>query len=925
VRVLRTKWVSIYSKDGNEQGILRNVNVAKPGVLVIVQTDMGWNLGITIQHDGLMNIVHCGSSQNSTGLVFNLGHTVIKSQAMPTIIEDKDFWFSLNNESHNKAMSSRQGIIPKRNAMKTDITPKIVVWSFDNRKHHKYNDADILHTAERIHWMGELVGKPQLAEMKITHNKPFNRLCYHKGQIKYAHEFSEDIFKVFKDIIKLTGVDGSSHLATTLYTPHKLIRLVTELIDMCKTHNNKILPHSEISSGDYKIYNLEHFLEPSVIDILKAELGDAVTVEPYESGLSIINLTSHDNGVIIVNNPMYKQLVVVQLGLTFTKTTIGGANELINTMTEIKHGTDEQPTWIGGTKQAVKGGVHKEDKWHQIVQDNRVEKGVALDILAWTITLIDDDNTYVDGTDGINVDDEEHNLAILYQGRVDTITSSDLDTLAEDIPHIVIDLWETDDLTHWLTIHTPKEGTIKTREQAQRIIRISKPTMTKYPVITRAVHNKLAFAELRSVVKILHSVEHIRTEKPSKEYVMNNMRQAYWRPDWPAFERKFQDNLVNFNPDGTETWFKEHEDAPEKIKQMLNMIAGNSVIEPINDVKMHLKLESLYKETPINNWQNQEVRAIVWQKYAIASLFSPIFVELKRRLKLILREGIMYTDGMTAEQISDYTRLTRRVKWFLEDDLTKQDRQTDDVLLEVEFEVYRILGMHPSALEIWKQMHRNWRYKTGHSRGLGNSMRMTGQASTSLGNALTNLQVHSEFVRENRANIECMLILGDDNLMMLNMKPNVVNLRKQIRVRYNMESKAELSDTNGAFCANIAYIDNDGNPGLGPDIIRMKYKYEVPNGISDCNAENAKLKAMSYCMQLGDLPQVRELIKKENFPIKPTPWYDYPNCLAATAQRYNLSYDEVELELGNLMHMLETRQFYDHNMEYYTSSSKRNI
>jgi hypothetical protein len=170
-----------------------------------------------------------------------------------------------------------------------------------------------------------------------------------------------------------------------------------------------------------------------------------------------------------------------------------------------------------------------------------------------------------------------------------------------------------------------------------------------------------------------------------------------------------------------------------------------------------------------------------------------------------------------------------------------------------------------------------------------------------------------------------MLILGDDNLMMLNMKPNVVNLRKQIRVRYNMESKAELSDTNGAFCANIAYIDNDGNPGLGPDIIRMKYKYEVPNGISDCNAENAKLKAMSYCMQLGDLPQVRELIKKENFPIKPTPWYDYPNCLAATAQRYNLSYDEVELELGNLMHMLETRQFYDHNMEYYTSSSKRNI
>lgn len=37
----------------------------------------------------------------------------------------------------------------------------------------------------------------------------------------------------------------------------------------------------------------------------------------------------------------------------------------------------------------------------------------------------------------------------------------------------------------------------------------------------------------------------------------------------------------------------------------------------------------------------------MWQDYYVAAIFSPIFIELKNRLKATLLDQFLYTDGLT--------------------------------------------------------------------------------------------------------------------------------------------------------------------------------------------------------------------------------------------------------------------------------------
>lgn len=40
-------------------------------------------------------------------------------------------------------------------------------------------------------------------------------------------------------------------------------------------------------------------------------------------------------------------------------------------------------------------------------------------------------------------------------------------------------------------------------------------------------------------------------------------------------------------------------------------------------------------------------------------------------------------------------------KYFYENDLSKQDRQTDKPLIEVEMELYKLVGVHPDIVDLW--------------------------------------------------------------------------------------------------------------------------------------------------------------------------------------------------------------------------------
>lgn len=64
--------------------------------------------------------------------------------------------------------------------------------------------------------------------------------------------------------------------------------------------------------------------------------------------------------------------------------------------------------------------------------------------------------------------------------------------------------------------------------------------------------------------------------------------------------------------------------------------------------------------------------------------------------------------------------------------------------------MYEYLGVHPSVISSWKQVHKNWKYRNAQFKGELSEMRLTGQATTAIGNVITNMQVHAEFAYNHR-------------------------------------------------------------------------------------------------------------------------------------------------------------------------------
>lgn len=51
---------------------------------------------------------------------------------------------------------------------------------------------------------------------------------------------------------------------------------------------------------------------------------------------------------------------------------------------------------------------------------------------------------------------------------------------------------------------------------------------------------------------------------------------------------------------------------------------------------------------------------------------------------------------------------------------------------------------------------------------MATAQRLTGQATTAIGNVITNLIVHTDFIKYNMSQLKLMLVLGDDFVAIMN-------------------------------------------------------------------------------------------------------------------------------------------------------------
>lgn len=89
------------------------------------------------------------------------------------------------------------------------------------------------------------------------------------------------------------------------------------------------------------------------------------------------------------------------------------------------------------------------------------------------------------------------------------------------------------------------------------------------------------------------------------------------------------------------------------------------------------------------------MRLIAWLRKGYAAMFSHVFIEAKMRLKKILKENIIYTDGLTVEEINSKINQIQvsEKDTYLEGDFAKFDRQVDEHMTELEYQLYNLLGI----------------------------------------------------------------------------------------------------------------------------------------------------------------------------------------------------------------------------------------
>lgn len=140
--------------------------------------------------------------------------------------------------------------------------------------------------------------------------------------------------------------------------------------------------------------------------------------------------------------------------------------------------------------------------------------------------------------------------------------------------------------------------------------------------------------------------------------------------------------------------------------------------------------------------------------------------------------------------------------------------------------IYEALGVDPMVISMWRRCHRNWRYKSMNVKGMLDAMRLTGQATTALGNVIVNMLVHLHVCKQNTT--KWAIFLGDDSLMGCDTKVDVKHMRRVIADEFNMMSKAVIRENCGVFCRQVMCNNGRCNQ-LGPDVIRLTWKYELYN------------------------------------------------------------------------------------------------
>jgi hypothetical protein len=800
-----------------------------------------------------------------TGRIWLLKERWLQGGLKKTVIDPMEKEYALNNYTRDKLIQTHGVSLPllatKTAQMKLDQTLKVHILEFDNRKHHAYDLRDVVEGCNCI--FPSYVTNFEKTSMVTTFSNPLNRVVLKNNKVRYAIEINDliiesivlnwcrfaawKIIKIDRTIYSVKSFEGSA-------LNNFLAMGVNKDKAQCKLNTATLTPEQK-TGVIYTTKDLEVYLSPqSIVNIMQALFGyqpDRVKVKSVYKNFSTNDVDMIQNEYFITTT---REIYIMNAKMLVEFSIIAGKQPIYN-----------------------KKLVTVESFGDVILRDTSYE--------VTTVQIKINEDASISAFDIIYEDNFEN-----CDGVLDIDPYNDL--LSIDSLHKLLNTDLTHVLEHFKSLDNT--GSLSTNETPIKLRTIRKTYMNDTVTYSVPVFTTMCFEELRTITGRLYTINYLRKKIIPTNVMLDMIKKAYFSKRKENNWLSFRTNLLDYETCLTEEWCLESKNPIRKKEDLIKFFENDVMLTPISNINIHLKLESLLKKETISDFIEQESRPIMWHRFAIAAIFSHIFKKIKLRLKTMLKHKIIYADGLNPFELNFYIQHFRDVNYFFENDLTKQDKQTDAPLLEVEMELYRQFGIDSNVLTMWKTVHDQWFFKTRHSQGTRQGMRLTGQATTALGNLITNLQVHANHVLKNGKNIRGMLLLGDDMLMMTNRPMDSEGIKSYIAKNHNMLCKPKTLEHSGNFIRMTAYKKTNGTIGLGPDFKRLRYRYEVTNGVTEIdNKEKLDTRNMSYLTMIGATKDVLRLIKEKDYPLKLEMWYEFDKLVEAISIYYDESIYDI--------------------------------
>jgi hypothetical protein len=795
----------------------------------------------------------------------------------------------------------QQREISKYHGQMTDLATNhrnghLILRSYDNRSHHSG-----LNLKEKVD-NGDITVQfsiPANLEVNFnmfvkTHNAARNRLTYFNNKLAYNTEFMHLKQAKLESIFALNCVQTT----TSLVTDEPLELTGGPYKENTSESGAKML-YLETRPFSEAIASLDEIMKTPLMALTMVEWVDN-TAAVFWANMAPNAMNLKNLGAIVSSTSKGKITVLTaRLEVYIEKSVSGGSKQ------------------IELTFKAESAGRSSNKYWWDLPDPTKVEPIGYID----TTYMAGLSYGYTQDVGNVKSTGEE------IVGSYEYIVTDDYDTpvtqyeemeLTDDVTTDVIDMWSDLDLTETLEHQMPSTRSyMESKEQAGRIAVERKQVITKYPAKARPVLTKKLYAERNAIVDRLLNVKNIRTMEEPTLSIATRVMNTFCRSDWSEkVSAMLEQEKITYNIEWTKNWIMKHHRSNKVAAELEQFLSEGTSVAKLNDIRVHLKLESLLKSKPIKQFIEQKSRTIMWQAYFVAAIYSPIFMQAKKRFKTLLKPNIIYADGMTPKQINEMLNGLPAPKFFMATDGKKQDKQTDGLLLSVEMLLYRWLGVSEEVMSVWPVMHDYWGYKSTHSKGTCHLMRLTGQSTTAFGNAIVNFIFNSDLYEKNIDSVIALLILGDDNTGMFTHHIDTSEVVQNIAVKYNMEAELETTTQVSTFCSFLVH-NCCGGIQMCPDMIRLRNRFEVPNGVSEVNGQNAKMRAMSYMMTVGPTAEVTKIISERDLPISPTMWYNFGAAIKACAIHYDITEELVMSNYATLMNYLQTDDYIDYEFAVY--------